>query len=213
MYYDEFMSSAEQRRRYWQQRLEDRASLGDVQPNSIHQALVRLEESGKLEALVTQNVDGLHSIAGTSDARLVEVHGTARRIECQSCGDLSEPEDAYAAFAESGEAPECGCGGYLKPATISFGQSLRMGDFDRAIAAAGRCDLVVALGSTLSVTPAASIPLMAVERGVPYAIVNQGATEHDRLRGVTLRIEGDLIEIVPPAIDAALAESGFTGAG
>ncbi len=213
VYYDEFMSSDEQRRRYWQQRMEDRASLGEVQPNRIHHALVRLEESGKLEALVTQNVDGLHAIAGTSDERLVEVHGTARRIECQTCGDLSEPADAYAAFAETGKAPECACGGYLKPATISFGQSLRMSDFDRAIAAAGRCDLVVALGSTLSVTPAASIPLMALERGVPYAIVNRGATEHDRLRAVTLRIEGDLTEIVPPAIEAALAGSGLTGAG
>ena len=112
----------------------------------------------------------------------------------------------FRAFAATGEPPECeGCGGYLKPATISFGQSLRSGDLERAFSAATETDLVIALGSSLSVHPAASIPLAAVERGAAYAIVNRGVTEHDSLPGVTLRLDGDVGELFPPAVEAALA--------
>jgi len=99
----------------------------------------------------------------------------------------------------------CECGGFLKPATISFGQNLRNEDLERAEAAAKGADLVVALGSTLSVYPAANIPLLAANRGVPYVIINRGPTEHDDLPEVTLRLEGDVGEIFPPAVEAALA--------
>ena len=99
----------------------------------------------------------------------------------------------------------CECGGFLKPATISFGQNLRNEDLVQAEAAAKAADLVVALGSTLSVYPAANIPLLAASRGVPYVIINRGATEHDDLPEVVLRLEGDVSEIFPPAVEAALA--------
>ena len=99
----------------------------------------------------------------------------------------------------------CGCGGILKAATISFGQSLRPADLDRAAAAVRQADLMIALGSTLSVYPAASLPLLAAQRGVPYVIVNRGATDHDGHDRVTLRLEGDVTAIVPPAVEAALA--------
>ena len=205
VFYDEFMTSAERRRDYWQQKMEDAESWGDSEPNRVHRALARLEEAGKLELVVTQNIDGLHAAAGTSPEKLVEIHGTNREVECQSCRERSAPEPHFARFRETGDAPLCHCGGFLKPATISFGQNLRADELARAFDAADRCDLAMSIGSTLTVNPAASIPLYATERGTPYVIVNRGETAHDRLRAVTLRIDGDVGEIIPAAIDRALA--------
>jgi NAD-dependent deacetylase len=204
VFYDEFMSSEAARRTYWQQKLEDRQAFGEAEPNEVHRALVRLERSGRVELLVTQNIDGLHRAAGSDVQRLVEIHGTSSLVECQTCGTKSEPGPPFDTFAASGRPPVCPCGGYLKPATISFGQPLRQGDLLRAFTAADRADLVLALGSTLAVTPAADIPLAAANSGAGYVIVNHGPTEHDRLAVVTLRIEGDVAEIVPAAVDTAL---------
>ncbi len=204
VFYQDFMSDAASRRDYWAQKLRARDGFGGAAPNTVHEAIERLVSRGRVELVVTQNVDGLHAVAGTPEDRLVEIHGTVRHIECQTCGDRSDPAERFEEFAESGEPPECDCGGFLKPATISFGQQLRAVDLQRAFRAAEQCDLVLALGSTLSVTPAADVPLSAARRGVPYAIVNQGPTEHDGLPYVTLRIEGDVGVIVPLAIERAL---------
>ena len=116
----------------------------------------------------------------------------------------SDPAPHFARFKETRRPPHCTCGGVLKSATVSFGQSLRAADLERATAAAIDADLVLALGSTLSVYPAASIPLVAAERSTPYVIVNRGPTEHDDHPSVTLRLEGDVTVIVPPAVEAAL---------
>lgn len=167
---------------------------------------MRLEEADRVEAVVTQNVDGLHARAGTSAARLVEVHGTNARVECQSCHLRSDPGPHYETLARTREAPRCdACGGFLKPATISFGQSLRAEDLQRAFEAAERADLAISLGSTLAVQPAASIPIAAARRRVPYVIVNRGPTEQDTMPEVTLRLEGDVCEIFPAAVEEALA--------
>ncbi len=206
--YGEFMRSADARRRSWQQKMEGWERFAAVRPNATHHAVVELERAGKVEAVVTQNVDGLHAAAGTSPSRLVEIHGTGRLVACQTCGERTEPQPHFAAFAATGESPTCHCGGILKSATISFGQSLDRADLARATAAAERSDLVVALGSTLVVYPAADIPLLAASRGAPYAIVNQGATEHDTHPLVSLRIEGDVTEIVPAAVRIALGRHG-----
>ncbi|MDJ0663284.1 MAG: Sir2 family NAD-dependent protein deacetylase [Acidimicrobiia bacterium] len=205
VFYDEFMTSVDRRRDYWQQKMEDAEEWGAAEPNEVHRALVRLERVDKIEMVVTQNVDGLHAAAGTSREKLVEIHGTNREIECQTCRERSAPEPHFATFRETGDPPLCHCGGYLKPATISFGQNLRADEMARAFDAADRCDLAMALGSTLTVNPAASVPLYATERGTPYVIVNRGETAHDRLRTVTLRIDGDVGAIVPGAIERALA--------
>lgn len=202
----DFMVSAAARVEYWDQKLEVWPQIRDAQPNPTHNAIARLERAGRVVAVVTQNIDGLHRKAGTSPELLVELHGSNLEVECMSCHAMSEADPHFAAFAATREAPRCSaCGGHLKPATISFGQSLRERDLSRAIAAARSTDLVVALGSSLSVHPAASIPLLAVERGVPYAVVNRGQTEHDTLVGLTLRIDGDTSAVLPPAVDAALA--------
>lgn len=207
VFYQDFMTSAPARRTYWQQKSEDRTAFGEAEANTVHKAIVDLETAGKIEMVVTQNVDGLHRSAGTAPDRLIEIHGTNTLIECQTCGRRSEPDSHFAKFAEAGEPPECECGGHLKPATISFGQNLRSDDLTRAFNAAERCDLAIALGSTLSVTPAADIPLAAGRRGTPYVVINRGETSHDRLRLITLRLEADVGEVFPPAVARALESS------
>jgi NAD-dependent deacetylase len=205
VYFDDFLSSREARIEYWDQKLEAWPSFRDASPNAVHEATVELEQAGKLLLVLTQNIDGLHSKAGTSPERLVEIHGTGSTVECMDCHRLSDPEPHMRDFAETRKPPICACGGLLKPATISFGQGLREEDVTRAARAASECDLVIALGSTLSVHPAASFPLAAAERGVPYAIVNRGETEHDRHPAVTVRLEGDVVGIFPRAVREALA--------
>ncbi len=208
VYYQDFMSSDAARVEYWDYKLGGWESFRDALPNAVHDAVVKLEQAGKLGTVVTQNIDGLHSKAGTTAERLVEIHGSNLAVECQGCLHVTDPAAHFSLFKKTNSAPLCDkCGGYLKPATISFGQSLREADLQRASAAAQEADLVVALGSTLSVHPAASFPLMAAERGIPYVIINRGATDQDGHAAVSLRLEGDVGEIFPPAVEATLAGS------
>ena len=179
----------------------------DAHPNAVHDATVKLERAGKLLMVLTQNIDGLHAKAGTSAHRLVELHGTNAFVECQSCHARTDPEPHFAYFRGHRKAPRCNCGGFLKTATISFGQALDPGDLQRANKATQETDLVVAMGSTLSVYPAASFPLQAAERGIPYVIVNRGVTDHDDALCVSLRLEGEVSQIFPPAIEQALLAS------
>jgi NAD-dependent deacetylase len=189
---------------HWDYKLEGWPTFRDARPNATHDTIVRLERAAKVAAVVTQNIDGLHSRAGTSADLLVELHGTNSFVECQSCAKLSAPEPAFEYFRQTRKPPRCDCGGFLKPATISFGQNLRPQDLQRAEAFAQIADLVVALGSTLSVYPAANIPLIAAGNGAPYVIINRGPTDHDGLRQVSLRIEGDVNQLFPQAVDEAL---------
>ncbi len=204
VYYDEFLASDEKRREYWEYKLEGYPLFVAARPNATHAAIVELEKLGRVQAVVTQNIDGLHQAAGSSEELVVEVHGTNAWCECVGCGARSQPAPAMASFERTRKVPTCaGCGGWLKAATISFGQPLRPEVIERGFAEAARCDLVLALGSTLSVHPAASIPLAARERGVPYVIINRGETDQDEL--AALRLEGDVAELLPPAV-ATLAE-------
>ena len=205
VHYDEFLASEAARVDYWNYKLETWEIYSHALPNAVHHAIVRLEGAGKIVSVVTQNVDGLHHRAGTSPSVLVELHGTDRVVKCVRCEATSEPGPHFETFKATRCPPRCRCGGPLKPATISFGQSLCTADLERAADAAADADLVLALGSTLSVFPAASIPLMAAERGTPYIIINDGATSHDDHVCVTLRLHGDVTAIVPPAVEAALA--------
>jgi NAD-dependent deacetylase len=203
VYYHDFMRSEPARIEHWEYKLEGWAAFRDAEPNEVHRAIARLETTGRLAGLVTQNIDGLHSRAGSSNELLVELHGTNSFVECQSCGNRTDPGPHFIRFRETRRPPLCDCGGYLKPATISFGQNLRVADLERAEAMAAAADLVVALGSTLSVYPAASIPLLAARRGNPYVIVNRGPTDHDHYEEVTLRIDGDVGQIFPAAAATA----------
>jgi len=173
-------------------------AFSEARPNAAHRAIVELERRGKLEAVITQNVDGLHQAAGTSRERLIELHGTNLEVDCVQCGRREGPERAMGEFERSGEPPRCECGGFLKPAVVMFGQALKREDLVRAQAASRAADLVLSLGSSLVVRPAADIPLAAASRGVPYVIVNRGETPHDPL--ATLRLDGDVSELLPLAL-------------
>jgi NAD-dependent deacetylase len=202
VYFEEFLASEDKRREYWEYKLEGQALFAAARPNATHEAIVAVERGGRLQAIVTQNIDGLHQAAGSSEAAVVELHGTNRFVECVGCGARDEPEASLRLFAAERRTPTCGeCGGWLKFATISFGQALRPEVLARAFAEAAAADLVVALGSTLSVQPAASVPLAALRRGVPYVVVNRGATDHDGL--ATLRIDGDVADVLPEAVRAS----------
>ncbi len=201
VYYQEFMSSESARIEHWDFKLEGWPAFKAAKPNLAHLAIARLEHAGLVEMVVTQNIDGLHSKAGTSQDRLVELHGTNLMVECQTCGELSDPDRAFETFRRLHKPPLCHCGGFLKPATISFGQDLKDRDIDRACQAARRADLVLALGSTLSVYPAADVPLVGARAGTPYVVINRGPTEHDQIPELTLRLEGDVTEMLVPVVN------------
>jgi NAD-dependent deacetylase len=141
---------------------------------------------------------------GSDPRHLIELHGTNLSVECQTCHWRGDPEPSFEQFRVRRQPPLCDCGGFLKPATISFGQTLDPFTVERASHASRTADLVVALGSTLSVHPAASFPLLAANRGIPYVIINRGATDHDHQPCVSLRLEGEVTELFPSAVEAAL---------
>eukprot|EP00898_Chlorokybus_atmophyticus_P000077 jgi/Chlat1/106/Chrsp1S03212 len=209
VWYNEFMSSEDAKRRYWQQKTEDWFAFGrSAQPNAVHHAVRKLELAGKLHLCATQNVDGLHAAVDTT--RLAELHGTGRRVECQRCGlgGLSAP--LFQRFRQNPTPPTCtSCEGPLKLASISFGQPLRDINLLRTREACVTADLIIALGTTLSVEPAASLALEGAEAGAEYIIVNKGQTEHDGFPEVALRLEGDVMEVFPPAVDEALIGTGL----
>lgn len=195
------LDSPEKQREYWRYKSEDFAQWGAVEPTPAHFALVRLQELGKLHAVVTQNIDGLHRRSGIESDRLIELHGCNDRVVCIECGYSEAAEAPYAAFRESGEVPGCPeCGHVLKPGVIQFGEGLKPEALMRAQQAMADPDLVLAVGSTLQVQPAASFPLMAARAGIPYIILNQGETAHDGLPHVALRLEGDVQTLLPDAV-------------
>jgi NAD-dependent deacetylase len=200
VYYDELVASHAKRLEYWEYKYEGYEQFRDAQPNAAHYAVAELQRQGRVQALVTQNIDGLHQAAGARE--VIEIHGTNRLCECMKCGARSEPAPAMAHFARTRDVPRCACGGWLKMATISFGQALDPAVLAAAFAAADGCDLALALGSTLSVYPAAGIPLAAARAGAPYVIINRGPSEHDG--AATLRLDGDVAALLPPAV-ASLA--------
>jgi NAD-dependent deacetylase len=182
------------RARSWQWRLETDANRRE--PNAGHRALVDLERAGRLDTLVTQNVDGLHQAAGSDPTRVVEIHGTLREVECLGCGERAPIARALDRVRAGEVDPDCrSCGGLLKSATISFGQGLVARDLERAEQAALACDLLLAIGTTLGVYPIASMVPVAKEAGARIVIVNGEATEMDALADVVLR--GSISEILP----------------
>jgi NAD-dependent deacetylase len=175
---EHYMNDPEVRRRSWQARLEHPA--WGARPNAGHRALAELEHKGRLDTLVTQNIDGLHQSAGTSERAIVEIHGTMREVVCMSCGERAPMERALQRVRAGEDDPSCRtCGGILKSATISFGQSLVARDAERAFRAAGSCDVFLAIGTSLTVYPAAHLPRRALEAGARLAVFNAEPTPYD----------------------------------
>jgi len=175
-----YMSDPEVRRLSWQSRLENPA--WNAQPNAGHHALVELERRGKLHALITQNIDELHQQAGNSPEKVIEVHGTLRKVVCMSCGERAPMEKALARVRAGEPDPPCrSCGGILKSATISFGQALVPEVIDRAMQAAGEAEVLLAIGTSLQVYPIAGAVPIAKRAGARVVIVNAEPTPFDDL--------------------------------
>lgn len=196
-----YMNDTELRVRAWRSRLEHPA--WNAQPGPGHIALADLERRAPLRAVVTQNIDGLHQLAGTSPELLVEIHGTLREVMCMGCGDRAPMERALDRVRAGEQDPPCrSCGGILKSATISFGQSLIQEDLERALRAASGSDVFLAIGTSLTVYPVAHMPRRAVDAGARLVIVNAEPTPYDGLADAVIR---DPIGEILPAIVEELA--------
>jgi NAD-dependent deacetylase len=181
-----YMADPEIRRLAWQSRLEHPAWTAE--PNEGHRALAELERKGRLHSLITQNIDGLHQKAGTSDAITIEVHGNIREVMCMECGERA-PMTKALDRVRAGEAdPPCRtCGGILKSATVSFGQSLDPDDLTRAQHESSMCDCFLAIGTSLGVYPVAFLPRLALEAGAKLVIFNAEPTPYDEVADAVVR--------------------------
>lgn len=180
VYFDEFMASAAARGEYWRQKSEAHREFAHAQPNQGHHVLANWERRGIVQGIVTQNIDGLHQLAGNQ--RVLEIHGTAREAACMQCGVRQPIDPLVEQFLETQTPPDCEqCGGPLKHATISFGQSLEENVLQLAAEWMRTADLVLALGSSLVVHPAASLPELAVEHGARLVIINRDPTPLDAM--------------------------------
>jgi NAD-dependent deacetylase len=198
-----YLADAEVRQRAWRQRAEH--PVWSAEPNAGHRALVELERSGRLLALLTQNIDELHQRAGSSPELVVELHGTVWWTQCLDCGDRRPMREQLSRVSETEPDPAClACGGIVKSATISFGQSLDEVVVARAVAAAEGCELFLAVGSSLTVHPAAGLCGVAVDAGARLVIVNAEPTPYDELADAVL--SGPIGEILP-ALVANLGET------
>ena len=197
-----YMSDPEVRKLAWQQRLDHPAWRAE--PNAGHRALAALERAGKLHALITQNIDGLHQKAGNSPENVIEVHGTVHEYVCMSCGNRGPMPDALERVRAGEEDPPCmDCGGILKSATISFGQQLVPDVIDRAMRAAIEADLLLAIGSTLQVYPVAGTVPHAKSAGARIVIINAERTQFDDIADAVIR---ERIGDVLPAIASPVAD-------
>jgi len=178
--FQDFLASESARIQHWQLKKATYALYKTVKPNLAHYAICEFEQREQLLGLITQNIDGLHKIAGTSDHKLVELHGTDRLVTCLQCGKRYDPFDVYENLGEEFTAPTCdACGGFLKSANVSFGQSMPVEAMQRAQAWSEQTEVFIVVGSSLQVQPAASFPVIAKRNGALLAIVNRDPTPLD----------------------------------
>jgi NAD-dependent deacetylase len=188
--FQDYLSDPEARRLSWQRRLEMEEIWKTVQPNDGHRAVAELVAQGRASHVITQNIDALHQISGVPDDQVIELHGNTRQVRCLDCGARAEIADVLSHFTAHGEAPTCAaCGGLIKTATISFGQPMPEGEMARAQAAVLASDLMLVLGSSLTVYPAAGFPLLAKRNGARLAILNRDETPQDRFADLVLQDE------------------------
>jgi NAD-dependent deacetylase len=188
--YADYLADPAARRLSWQRRLEMEETWRQVQPNDGHKAVAELVARGKASHVITQNIDGLHQISGVPDGQVIELHGTTRRAACLECGTAAEIAAVLAHFETHGQAPDCAsCGGLIKTATISFGQPMPEPEMARAQTAALACDLMLVLGSSLTVYPAAGLPLLAKRNGAKLVILNRDETPQDGIADLSFRAE------------------------
>ncbi len=201
IYFDEFVSNEADRIEYWRQKLLAWPDMRKAQPNAGHYAFADLYRRRKLRILITQNIERLHQKSGLPNEIVLELHGTTTEAACLSCGDRIASDEACARVEAGEKAPRCRlCGGLLKPATISFGQSMPLDAMQRAQEAAENCDLFLAVGSSLVVQPAASFPAAAKRAGARLIIVNREETPLDE--AADLVIHDEIGKVLPAMVGA-----------
>ena len=197
--FGDFLASREMRDESWRRRFALEDSFGQAQPGRGHHALASLYRAGKVPGLVTQNIDNLHQVSGIAAADIVELHGNTTYALCLGCGEHYELSWVRERFETNGEhAPDCACGGFIKTATVSFGQSMPIEAMQRAEDLSRNCDLFLAIGSSLVVWPAAGFPLMAKRSGASLVIINREPTEFDEL--ADLVVHDDIGAVLAPFI-------------
>lgn len=186
-YFQKIISDEKTREKYWEMSSEFYDMMKDAEPNRAHLAIKGLEETGKLVAVVTQNIDRLHHKAASSPDKIIELHGTAFSVSCLSCGKGYDRDDIESRLKSGVKVPHCDdCSGILKPDTISFGQAMPEEKMAESIRHAHECDLCIVLGSSLVVYPAASVPIQAVENGAKLMIINRDETPLDPKADLTI---------------------------
>jgi NAD-dependent protein deacetylase/lipoamidase len=195
-----YIADAEVRRERWRDRLD--SGIDDAQPNAAHRAIAQLQQAARAPVVVTQNIDGLHQKAGAGN--VIELHGTTLEAVCLQCARRMPVQLVLERVREGDDDPHCEtCAGLLKTATISFGQRLVEQDLERATKEAERCDACLAVGSTLSVWPAAGVPVHAVRNGADLVIVNDGETELDGMASAV--VSGRAGEVLPALVNALIS--------
>jgi NAD-dependent deacetylase len=184
--FSEFMRSEKARRETWRRRFEMEPILRDAQPNRGHRAVAQLIADGKASSVITQNIDGLHQASGVPSQQVIELHGNTTFAHCLSCGQRYEIDELRIDFERDSIVPHCACGGYVKSATVSFGQSMPPLAMQRAEAETLACDLFVVIGSSLVVYPAAAFPELAKRAGAALVIVNREPTGLDGIADLVL---------------------------
>jgi NAD-dependent deacetylase len=190
IYFDDFMASEEMRREAWRRKFATDETMLKAEPNAGHRALAKLVEQGRMTAIITQNVDGLHQRSGVPDSKVIELHGNSTYASCLDCGYRHELDPIRKAFLGAGKLPFCEkCDGIVKTATISFGQAMPEIQMARAQDETMACDLFIVLGSSLVVYPAAGFPQVAKRKGARLVIVNRDATEQDASADLVIHAE------------------------
>lgn len=185
----EFISSEEARKETWRRKIAVDEAVAQAQPNRGHRAIAHLITRGKVSSVITQNIDGLHQRSGIPDKQVIELHGNGTYAACLDCAQRYELAEMFAAFTLNEEPPFCECGGFIKSATISFGQPMPIEAMRRAQAESQSCDLFIAIGSSLVVYPAASFPAVAKQSGSRLVILNREPTDLDYLADLVLNLE------------------------
>jgi NAD-dependent deacetylase len=185
----EFVSSEEARRETWRRKMAVDEAVSGAEPNRGHRAIAHLVEQGKVASVITQNIDGLHQRSGVTGDKVIELHGNGTYAACLDCAKRYELAEVFAAFKVNEEPPLCDCGGFIKSATISFGQPMPFEAMRRAQLESENCDLFIAIGSSLVVYPAAGFPAVAKQNGSRLVILNREPTDLDYLADLVVNLE------------------------
>jgi NAD-dependent deacetylase len=190
VYYQDFIASENARREAWRRKMVVDRDMREARPNRGHRAVAELVRRNKASCVITQNIDGLHQKSGVPESRVIELHGNSTYATCLDCQSRHELEPILEDFARDETLPVCGaCGGMVKTATVSFGQSMPQAAMNRAEEETLSCDLFLAIGSSLVVYPAAGFPVLAKQNGARLVIINREATDLDGLADLVLNNE------------------------